>query len=169
MNGKYFYKILLVSSIIIFSCNYTNENAEFIDKRIVINREENKGKTEQNISVNDIMYKDLSELYYKVLNEKYNNDNFWEETLFWGEEVENNICQIHNIEMYKENIRIYYGLIKPNETKMRYYELQAIYFPNNNSSINGGCVLTDKRYVEKYICDECNKKRSEYKTILGIK
>jgi hypothetical protein len=82
--------------------------------------------------------------------------------------TENGICEIHNRQMYKGNIRIYYGLIKPTDNEIKYYELRSKYFYNSDDPINGGCFISDIKYFEEYICEECNIERDKYKNILKM-
>ena len=83
--------------------------------------------------------------------------------------TKNNICQIHNLNMAKESIRIYYGLVQLDDMGREYRSLRSEYFPNSNDAINSGCVYSDIRYSVEYICDECNKEREKYKNLLEIK
>jgi hypothetical protein len=87
-----------------------------------------------------------------VLNEyAYGSDEFSE-----GE-----ICGVHNKGMVKGKVSVAYGLIRPNDTEMKYYESRYEYFPNCDDFVFGGCVVGDP-YAEKYICKECNKERDKY-------
>jgi len=82
--------------------------------------------------------------------------------------TKNNICEIHNLPMAKENIRIYYGLVQLNDAKRQYYSLRRGYFPNCNDAIEGGCIYSDIGYSVEYICDECNKERDKNKYLLEL-
>jgi hydroxymethylpyrimidine pyrophosphatase-like HAD family hydrolase len=115
------------------------------------------------IDINGIPYRDMTELFNQL------KDELSVETDNTGDIIENNICEIHKIIMARDSIRIIYGLIKPNNSEMEYYRLRRTYFPNSNDPINGGCVISDIRYLEEYICNECNKERDKYKRILELK
>jgi len=82
--------------------------------------------------------------------------------------TKNNICEIHNLVMAKESIRIYYGLVVLNDTQREYFSLRREYFPNCNDAIEGGCIYSDIGYSVEYICDECNKERDKNKYLLEI-
>jgi hypothetical protein len=133
--------VFIFSLILFVSCKYN-------DKNILVNNELlNENKIEESFDF----------INYYELNDELINPY-----------IENNICEIHNKIMDMGNVKIYYGLIRPNKTLMEYYELRSKYFPNSNDALNGGCIVTDINYYEKYICNECNNERDKYKNILGL-
>jgi hypothetical protein len=131
-------------------------NNESLNKNTIENLDENIGSGMNR-------HKDYSDSFLKIMSGLDTGSDYNEEF------IETDICEIHNRKMAKENIRIYYGLIKLGENAMKYYELRSNYFPNSNDPVNGGCVVRDRRYSEKYICEECNNQRDKYKNILGLK
>jgi hypothetical protein len=158
MRKRYFFKkILVIISflITIISCKNEGDNAikESLNKELIIEETENMNFAE----------KDYSELFNEIISNE--DDNIFSSENIIG----NSICEIHNRQMYKENIRIHYGLIKPTDNEMEYYKLRSRFFPNSNDSVNGGCVVSDKKYYEGYICEECNTERDKYIIILEIK
>jgi hypothetical protein len=153
---------LIISTL--FSCKSVGKNKKIgkIDNG-PLNKDSTIENLDENIDSGINSDKDNSDLSDKVMNGLNTGSDYNEEF------IETDICEIHNRKMFKENIRIYYGLIKLGENAMKYYELRAKYFPNSNDSVNGGCVVRDRRYSEKYICEECNNQRDKYKNILGLK
>ena len=140
MSKKYIY--LFIFSLMLFVSCKNNEN-------VIINNELlNEDKIDESSAF--ISY---SEINNGLINNSY---------------IENDICEVHNKIMNMGNVKIYYGLIRPNKTLMEYYELRAKYFPNTNDALNGGCVVLDFDYSKKYICNECNNERDKYKNILGL-
>ena len=71
------------------------------------------------------------------------------------------ICQVHHKKMSKVNVEISYGL--PAKATRDYYSLRSQYFPNSSDPVMGGCVVTDQKYAQRYVCDECNIEREKYK------
>ena len=141
---KIYMYLFIFSLILSASCKNNNKN-------IPVNNElSNENKTDE--SFDFINYSELN-------NESINNSN-----------IENNICEVHNKIMDMGDVRIFYGLFKPNKNNklMEYYELRSKYFPNSNDALNGGSIVRDINHFEKYICDECNNERDKYKNILGI-
>ena len=136
--------LFIISLVLIVSCKYN-------DKNILVNNELlNENKIEESFDI--INY---SELNNELINNPY---------------IENNICEVHNKIMEMGDVKIFYGLFKPNKNNelMEYYELRSKYFPNSNDALNGGSIVRDINHFEKYICDECNNERDKYRNILGI-
>jgi len=70
-----------------------------------------------------------------------------------------NICEVHNQKMYKENrFIITYGLIRFSEYN-EYEERRKKYFPNSIREKLGGCVIEGDGWgslpYSYYVCNEC--------------
>ena len=76
--------------------------------------------------------------------------------------TENNICQVHNIKMNKDKVRISYGY--PSDETFALYALMGEHFPNSDQPVNDGCVnsFDEPQYTERYICTECNAERDKF-------
>ena len=76
--------------------------------------------------------------------------------------VETDICQIHNLKMSAKNVRILYGLLM--DEYFTYYKIRIKLFPHcDDPEPAFSCVVGNERYVEKYVCKDCNIDRDNWK------
>ena len=78
-------------------------------------------------------------------------------------EQENTICKIHNMEMKKKRVKIFYGL--PSMNWSEYDKIKDELFPNCDDPVAGGCVIRflRKNTTKIYICENCNIDRNKWK------
>jgi len=80
-------------------------------------------------------------------------------------------CKRHGEELQKDKVEIIYGLVG---FRKGYLEAEEKFFPNANSKVFGGCVITEEvscdgtrvqaspKYAEVLYCSKCRKARSEW-------
>ena len=57
--------------------------------------------------------------------------------------------------MVKQNVSIRYGLFGP-ELWSYSRDIREVFFPNCNDFIEGGCIIGFERYMNIYVCENCN-------------
>jgi hypothetical protein len=115
-------------------------------------------------NINILIDKEVNKIYFGE-----DKNLIWENNISKNNYYENDICEIHNQNMIKENIDIkFVGEYKPTDTEMEYLGLMITYFPNSNDPKRVGVLVCDEKYSEEYVCNECNKERDKYKNILGL-
>ena len=76
---------------------------------------------------------------------------------------ENNVtkCYLHLTEMEKQNVGILYGLLGHGWWSYS-REIREVFFPNCDDIIEGGCVIGYERYMNIYVCENCNNDRDKW-------
>jgi TonB family protein len=66
-------------------------------------------------------------------------------------------CEIHHMPLVEDTIRITYGLIDITEFAPGYFEASDSIFPNANTEVFGGCVITEEspEYARVMYCPQC--------------
>ena len=71
------------------------------------------------------------------------------------------ICKVHQCEMKKDNIPLFYGLYR-GEGIAGLWEAKLKSFPNWRGFYLGGCVIKDKKYEKEFTCDLCKEAYIEW-------
>jgi hypothetical protein len=154
----YFLIIIISLSIICLSCKYKKNNYE-----------ENVYKWWDD---NEFpYYRDINEITFVLYGDFENAKD--EINNYYRNIVENNICKIHYINMKKEDIKLISGILRLNEKEKELNELRKELFPNSNDPISSGDVIYVNeegsiKFINIFVCDECNNERDKNKNILGL-
>lgn len=75
---------------------------------------------------------------------------------------QSNVCEIHQGEMEKANVPIYYGLMRLTPLGKAYVAASTKAFPHAEQDVDGGCIVSREREAVIYVCPQCAKARRQW-------